>query len=168
MKVLLFKNYPSSSPSDYLFIDSFSENIRRSCPEASLDVCCIANGDAIPDLSEYGLVILSGGRVNLLESEKPAWAIQVLDMIRTMSSAEDGPKLLGICWGHQAIHYALGGRLEWLEERPRVSTMITPLSTDNIGGRSSSHCSDWRPRSTIECRRTGAVSTGDTGKSDLQ
>lgn len=124
MKVLLLKNYPSSSPSDYLFIHSFSEHIQRSCPQASLDVCCIANGEAIPALSEYGLVILSGGQVNLLEREKPAWTVQVLDMIRTISSEKDSPKLLGICWGHQAIHYALGGRLDWLEERPRVSVLL--------------------------------------------
>lgn len=127
-RVLLLKNYPSASPSDYLFIESFHKNIQRSCPRASLDICCVANGDTIPDLSKYSLVVLSGGRVNLLEDAKPLWVVQVLDMIRALASERSGPKLLGICWGHQAIHYTLGGKLGWLEVRPRVSLGCHDLS----------------------------------------
>lgn len=121
MRVLLLKNYPSSSPSDHLFVQSFSENITASVPGARLDICCIANGESIPELSDYELVILSGGRVNLLEGDKPLWVTSVLEMIRKVASDEHGPKLLGICWGHQAVHYALGGKLAWLEDHPRVS-----------------------------------------------
>lgn len=75
----------------------------------------------MPDFSQYCLVILSGGKVNLLEEDKPLWALQVLDMVRKLANELTGPKLLGICWGHQAIHYALGGDLAWLEDGPRVS-----------------------------------------------
>lgn len=120
-RVLLLKNYPSSSPSDKLMLESFLTNIRSTVPDAHLDICCIANGEPIPDLFNFRLVILSGGKVNLLEDEKPVWALQVLDMVREVARQSDGPKLLGICWGHQAIHYALGGDLAWVESGPRVS-----------------------------------------------
>lgn len=121
-RVLLLKNYPSASPSDTLMINSFLINIQNTIPNAQLDICCIANGEQIPDLSSYRLVILSGGKVNLLEDTKPLWALQVLDMVRNIAKETGtGPKLLGICWGHQAIHYALGGNLAWMEDGPRVS-----------------------------------------------
>lgn len=121
-KVLLLKNYSSASPSDHLMVQSFQDNIHHSVPDAQLDICCIANGETIPTLTDYRLVILSGGTVNLLEDEKPSWALHVLDMVRRLAASGDEtvPKLLGICWGHQAIHYALGGTLAWLEDWPRV------------------------------------------------
>lgn len=121
MKALLLKNYPSASLSDHLFLRSFSENITNFAPGTQLDVCCIANGEPIPELSDYQLVILSGGKVNLLQDDQPRWVTSVLEMVRKVASDKNGPKLLGICWGHQAIHYALGGNLAWLEDRPRVS-----------------------------------------------
>lgn len=120
-KVLLLKNYPSASASDKLMLESFSQHIRSSVPNAHLDICCIANGEEIPDLSGYELVILSGGKVNLLEEDKPPWVLQVLDMVRKIAAEQAGPRLLGICWGHQAVHYAMGGSIAWLEDRPRVS-----------------------------------------------
>lgn len=121
-RVLLLKNYPSASPSDTLMLDSFLTNIQNTIPNAELDICCIVNGDQIPDISNYRLVILSGGKVNLLEEEKPQWALQVLEMVRNIAKEPGtGPKLLGICWGHQAIHYALGGDLAWVGDGPRVS-----------------------------------------------
>lgn len=162
MKVLLLKNYPSASPSDFLFVDSFLENIRRSCPGASLDICCIANGETIPALSHYGLVVLSGGRVNLLEHAKPPWVLQVLDMIRGLASENGGPKLLGICWGHQAVHYALGGKLDWLEVRPRVSLRAW---RGVIGEENDSCCPDRCTRNPAYARRPGSISTPNIGKS---
>lgn len=107
-------------------IGSFAQHIRMSVPDARLDICCIANGEKIPDLHVYRLVILSGGKVNLLAEEKPSWALDVLDMVRGLAESQTGPKLLGICWGHQAIHYALGGKLAWLEDGPRVSARLAP------------------------------------------
>lgn len=127
-RVLLLKNYPSASPSDQLMIESFTAHIRASVPDARLDICCIANGEKIPDLHDYRLVILSGGKVNLLADEKPSWALDVLDMVRRLAKEQTGPKLLGICWGHQATHYALGGKLAWVEEGPCVCAAMAPCS----------------------------------------
>lgn len=120
MKVLLLKNYPSATPADHTTVQSFTDNIRGPVPAAQLDICCIANGETIPDTSKYDLVILSGGRVNLLENAQPQWALDVLDMVRRVAGDGSKTKLLGICWGHQAIHYALGGKIAWLDTSPRV------------------------------------------------
>ncbi|WQF89851.1 Putative glutamine amidotransferase domain containing protein ChyE [Colletotrichum destructivum] len=92
-------------------------------------------GDAFPDPSEYDLVILTGGPFNLLkhteENERPEWVRRTLGWIQETvktheasglsepgSKKKKKAKLLGICWGHQAIALALGGRLgQVLQER---------------------------------------------------
>lgn len=123
-KVLLIKNYPSSSPADHLMVQSFLDNIQRSVPDAVLDICCVANGEPIPDLTQYRLVILSGGKVNLLAADSvPSWAREVLDMVRRLALDEAAPKLLGICWGHQAINHALGGKLAFVEQGALVRAL---------------------------------------------
>lgn len=101
-------------------VQSFQANLHPA--DAVLDVCCVVNGEPIPeDLTQYHLVILSGGKVNLIaadRSEIPSWANHVLDMVRRLDSdaSRTAPKLLGICWGHQAIHHALGGKLAWVDQ----------------------------------------------------
>ncbi|ROW02546.1 hypothetical protein VMCG_05997 [Cytospora schulzeri] len=130
MNVLLLKNYPSATAADHATIQSFTDNIRGSVPDAQLDICCIANGDTIPETSKYDFVILSGGRVNLLEDVKPNWALDVLDMVRRVAGDGSKTKLLGICWGHQAIHYALGGKIAWLNGNPKVGVQKIELTTE--------------------------------------
>lgn len=120
-RVLLLKNYPIASPADHMMTESFRGNIRRSIPDAQIDICCAANGETIPDPSAYDLVILSGGRVNLLEDDQPEWVADVLATIRRVAEGGSKTKLLGICWGHQAVHFALGGKLASLGEKHRVS-----------------------------------------------
>ncbi|KUI63304.1 hypothetical protein VM1G_11049 [Cytospora mali] len=129
MNVLLLKNYPSATPADHATIKSFTDNIQRSVPSARIDICCIASGETIPDVAKYDLVVLSGGRVNLLEDVKPQWALDVLDMVRRVAGQGSKTKLLGICWGHQAIHYALGGKLAWLES-PRIGVQRIDLTSE--------------------------------------
>lgn len=130
MKVLLLKNYPSATPADHATVQSFTGNIQGSVQAAQLDICCIANGETIPDTSKYDLVILSGGRVNLLEAAKPSWVLDVLDMIRRVAGDDSKTRLLGICWGHQAIHYALGGKIAWLDAGPKVGIQKIELTPE--------------------------------------
>lgn len=129
-RILLLKNYQLTSPVDHAMTESFRSNITASIPDAQLDICRVADGEAIPDPSAYELVILSGGRVNLLEEDQPEWVLDVLGMIRQIAGGSSRTKLLGICWGHQAVHVALGGKLAWLGDEHRVSLLRT--STENM------------------------------------
>ncbi|EQB57800.1 hypothetical protein CGLO_02037 [Colletotrichum gloeosporioides Cg-14] len=104
-------------------------------------------GDAFPDPSEYDLVILTGGPFNLLkhneEHERPEWVRRTLGWIQETAKIHEAgglsepgskkkAKLLGICWGHQAIALALGGRLgQVLQERggQLIGIQTVPLTS---------------------------------------
>ncbi|KAI7781506.1 hypothetical protein LA080_014682 [Diaporthe eres] len=128
-RILLLKNYPLTSPVDHAMTESFRSNITASIPDAQLDICCVANGETTPDPLAYELVILSGGRVNLLEEDQPEWVLDVLGMIRQIAGGSSKTKLLGICWGHQAVHDALGGKLAWLGDEHRIGVQETELAS---------------------------------------
>ncbi|ORY61663.1 class I glutamine amidotransferase-like protein [Pseudomassariella vexata] len=128
-KALIIKNFRSGRPSGDMMVKSFSDNICLAKPNAQIDVFGAADGEAIPDPLEYDFIVLSGGTVNLLEDEKPAWTVSVLDLIRKVAQ-QDKTKLLGICWGHQATHYALGGQLAVLDYGPLIGVQQIQLNED--------------------------------------
>lgn len=119
-RILLLKNYLPTSPVDHAMTESFRSNITALVPDSQIDIRCTASGEAIPDPAAYELVILSGGPVNLLEDDQPQWVLEVLGLIRQVAESGSSTKLLGICWGHQAVHLALGGQLDWIGEKHRV------------------------------------------------
>ncbi|PVH71511.1 hypothetical protein DL98DRAFT_660597 [Cadophora sp. DSE1049] len=47
--------------------------------------------------------------------ELRSWVVDVLNLIRDINSEENKTKVLGICWGHQAVALALGGVLASLD-----------------------------------------------------
>ncbi|RDH26752.1 copper/iron-regulated glutamine amidotransferase [Aspergillus welwitschiae] len=57
----------------------------------------------------FDLIVLSGGKADASSSEP--WVLGVLDFIRKIADGTSKTKLLGICWGHQAIARALGGEV---------------------------------------------------------
>lgn len=93
---------------------SFVSNIRSRQASATVDICKLEEGEKLPDLTEYDLVIMSGGTFNLVDDSPLPWVEEGLECIQAISRMEKGPKLLGICWGHQAIQYAQGGELQAL------------------------------------------------------
>lgn len=100
---------------------SFVHLIHASVPEASVDVFTPLRGDILPDPRIYSLILLSGGVFNLLESPFDDWVDEELAMIRETAESCPDTKLVGICWGHQAIALALGGRLDVRSEGSNVS-----------------------------------------------
>jgi len=73
-----------------------------------------------PDGGKYDFIVLSGGKADSSSSEP--WVMGVLDFVR--NTARDFPKvkMLGICWGHQAIQRALGGIVNAVPTGPIVSS----------------------------------------------
>lgn len=103
--------------------DSFKEIISQSAPEADIGIYDPIVKQEYPDVLKYDLVILSGGTVDPMSKEP--WVLKMMNFIRqTEASQRDDrmgtAKLLGICWGHQAICVALGGVVETMDRKPEV------------------------------------------------
>lgn len=123
-KAAIIQDFSTTKPWGQMTIDATANFIRRSIPHAQVDHYRAADGETLPPAKDYDLFVLTGGTVNLLEEEKPEWALCVLDLIRD-ASALPGTKLIAFCWGHQAVHYAFGGVLDVLAEGPRVRLAAT-------------------------------------------
>ncbi|KAJ5085480.1 copper/iron-regulated glutamine amidotransferase [Penicillium argentinense] len=61
-----------------------------------------------PDASKYNLVVLSGGMADV--SYSLPWVLDVLEYVRMVARDFPATKILGICWGHNAVSRALGGQ----------------------------------------------------------
>ena len=68
-------------------------------------------GEALPDPAGFDGYIISGSRYSVYE-ELP-WIMSLLDFVRQCWEMEI--KVVGICFGHQVIAHALGGKTEKAE-----------------------------------------------------
>ncbi|OJJ50222.1 hypothetical protein ASPZODRAFT_90182 [Penicilliopsis zonata CBS 506.65] len=61
-----------------------------------------------PSPSNYDLVILTGGTGDIVAEKPDEWIVATMQFIRDCH-AQSTCKILGICWGHQAVSRAMGG-----------------------------------------------------------
>jgi GMP synthase-like glutamine amidotransferase len=123
-RVAILQNYSISENGGEHMIKNILKLVLDSKPNAEINVYAPIQGDAFPDLNSYDLIILTGGPFNLLEDEKPSWVIETLDFIKAATTDRAKPKLLGICWGQQAIALALGGSMGELKRGPCVGAPV--------------------------------------------
>ncbi|KAM5466619.1 hypothetical protein MauCBS54593_005876 [Microsporum audouinii] len=129
LRVAVIQNYSSAEQGGGRMIENISRLVRCSKPNAEIHVYAPIDGEPFPDLYGYGLVILTGGPFSLLQDEKPSWVTETLDFIRHASMHPAKPKLLGICWGHQAAALALGGSVEELKTGPCIGVETISLTS---------------------------------------
>ncbi|KAK9413752.1 putative Class I glutamine amidotransferase-like protein [Seiridium unicorne] len=129
MKVLIVKNYSTPHGWGQQMVDSLSDHISWHQSAAEIEICNAVDGQSIKNPTDYNLVILTGGTFDLT-SAVCSWASDVLDAIRRIAKEDSSTKLLGICWGHQAVHHALGGTLGLVPEGPQIGVKSIQLTQD--------------------------------------
>ena len=82
-----------------------------------------------PNPGDYNLIVLSGGKADASSSEP--WVLGVLDYVRKTARESPKTKILGICWGHQAVSRALGGEVQAVPTGPIVLNSSGPESVLN-------------------------------------
>ena len=65
----------------------------------------VAREGEFPDPAEFGHIILTGSEASILERDP--WVETEAELVRRAAAA--GTAVLGSCWGHQLIAYALAG-----------------------------------------------------------
>jgi len=78
----------------------------------------VMDGEALPEARDYAGVLVTGS--GAMVTERLDWSERCGDWLR--SAAEAGQSLFGICYGHQLIAHALGGKVDY---NPRGREMGT-------------------------------------------
>lgn len=87
-----------------------------------------------PPVAQFDGVVLTGSTDSVYEDDHGEWFDVELDLIR--GCIDEGIPLLGVCYGHQIINHALGGRVESDRRRATFVEMIEYDDTPNgvLGG----------------------------------
>jgi len=88
--------------------ERFINLLKPSLPEAKWTTIHCLEDDLPNDADGFDVYLITGGRYSVFEDFD--WQHKLFDFIRQIYS--NNIPLLGICYGHQAIAYALGGHVE--------------------------------------------------------
>ncbi|KAM0320644.1 hypothetical protein ACHAPQ_009868 [Fusarium lateritium] len=129
-RVAILQNFILEETGGRPMIDRISTLIHHSNPDAEITLHAPIQGDELPDINSHDLIIFTGGPFNLLSEDKPPWVTGTLEFIKAATAGPAKPKILGICWGQQAIALALGGSLEKSKRGHCVGVEDITLNSD--------------------------------------
>jgi GMP synthase-like glutamine amidotransferase len=90
-------------------ITSASSLSKSPSPPPTIDFYDPIIAQTYPDPSQYDLIVLSGGTADPMGSDP--WVLKTQDFLRTTVKEWPERKLVGICWGHQTMCVAFGGKV---------------------------------------------------------
>lgn len=91
--------------------DNNIRNFRREL-DADLVEFDAANGDLPAATAGYDAIVITGSRASVYWDE--TWITPLIEFIAT--AIDDGLPALGVCYGHQALAEALGGRVAGMDD----------------------------------------------------
>ncbi|KAI1615878.1 class I glutamine amidotransferase-like protein [Exophiala viscosa] len=127
-RVAIIRNYLLDGSWGQDMLDSFSRLILAAEPDANIQYFQPLEGGDLPDASRFDLVILTGGTYDLTLPDTDPWVAKLLGWIRDTVSHNPETKLLGICWGHQAISHALGGKIAYRKDGTLIDVVDVRLT----------------------------------------
>ncbi|WP_290810682.1 type 1 glutamine amidotransferase [Halovivax sp.] len=113
---------------DYRYL---GPEIARLLP-AETEYRVFVDDPALPDLDAYDGIVLSGSTATVFDDEYAAWVEPAERLVRRCR--DRSVPLLGICFGHQLAHQALGGTVETDRRRATFVEMTADESDEVLAG----------------------------------
>ena len=95
---------------------------------ARLKIVRLDKGDAMPDISDYEMLLVMGGTMNVYQEDKYPWLVEETQVIRQAVKA--GKSVLGVCLGGQLLAKALGAQVH-LGAATEIG--LTPITLTEAG-----------------------------------
>ncbi len=83
-------------------------------------------GETLPDPSMYSGIVLTGS--DAMVTEQCDWSVTTRDWLSSALSCDT--RILGICYGHQLLAEALGGKVDWNPNGLEVGTVSVSLTRE--------------------------------------
>ncbi|KAE8152082.1 class I glutamine amidotransferase-like protein [Aspergillus avenaceus] len=115
LKIAILINNPPAQPLWTDIKNSYISSLAHASPDAETTFYDPIS-TTYPDPKDYDVIILSGGKADA--SSTAPWVLNELDFIRGLVTRYPNKKLVGMCFGHQAIARALGGEVRTVPGGP--------------------------------------------------
>ena len=117
LSVVVFQHDPHDGPG-YLG----EALLRRG---AKLDVVRLNEGETVPSLTNYNMLLVMGGTMNVYQEDKYPWLVEETRAIR--QAVESDKAVLGVCLGGQLLAKALGAQVR-LGAAPEIGLVSITLT----------------------------------------
>jgi len=122
MKILVFQHISIEHPGSFRDVMAAHGHTMHA---VELD-----EGDPIPPLADYDVLLVMGGPMDVWEEQKHPWLIAEKAAIREWVSA--GRPYLGMCLGEQLLATAMGGTVALMTAPPEVGMSQIRVTPDPI------------------------------------